>query len=296
MPNNAVFTNSASDLKVQIFGSDATKAIQVDSNGKLQISTDSPITVTATDLDIRNLSSSQDGVAVYGSNDGGTTMKVLKTNSDGELYITTDETITVQATDFDIRNLTTDDSVSIYGTDGTDKRQIKTDNNGRIEVASIQSEVDVNITNTDLDIRDLSNSQDSILVYGNDGSNNRVIATDTEGLIKIVNAKRSFESELFAEKATSNSYTYLSFKDVSMYSDYVFYVKNTGSNSATIEIQISPSDDEDDAITHINNITVDAGEKELIIPSKFLRYVRLGYKSTNSDQSTTLDIYFQARY
>lgn len=296
MPNNAVFTNSASDLKVQIFGSDATKAIQVDSNGKLQISTDSPITVTASDLDIRNLSSSQDGVAVYGSNDGGTTMKVLKTNSDGELYITTDETITVQATDFDIRNLTTDDSVSIYGTDGTDKRQIKTDNNGRIEVASIQSEVDVNITNTDLDIRDLSNSQDSILVYGNDGSDNRVIATDTEGLIKIVNAKRSFESELFAEKATSNSYTYLSFKDVSMYSDYVFYVKNTGSNSATIEIQISPSDDEDDAITHINNITVDAGEKELIIPSKFLRYVRLGYKSTNSDQSTTLDIYFQARY
>ncbi|MCX7694120.1 MAG: DUF6385 domain-containing protein [Caloramator sp.] len=296
MPNNAVFTNSASDLKVQIFGSDVTKAIQVDSNGKLQISSDSAITVTATDLDIRNLSSSQDGVAVYGSNDGGTTMKVLKTNSDGELYITTDETLTVQATDLDIRNLTTDDSISIYGTDGTDKRQIKTDNNGRIEVASIQSDVDVNITNTDLDIRDLSNSQDSILIYGNDGSNNKVIATDTEGLIKIVNAKRSFESELFADKATSNSYTYLSFKDVSMYSDYVFYVKNTGSNSATIAIQISPSDDEDDAITHIDNFTVDAGEKELVIPSKFLRYVRLGYKSTNTDQSTTLDIYFQARY
>ncbi|MBZ4663863.1 MAG: hypothetical protein JG776_1578 [Caloramator sp.] len=296
MPNNAVFSNSASDLKVQIFGSSVTTPIQVDSNGKLQISTENPINVTATDLDIRNLSSSQDGVAVYGSNDGGTTMKILKTNSDGEIYITSDETLTVQSTDLDIRNLTTDDSVSVFGTDGTDKRQIKTDSSGRIEVASIESDVDVNITNTDLDIRDLSYNQDSILIYGNDGTDKRVIATDSEGLIKIVTAKRSFESQLNSNLSTSDSYSYISFIDVSMYSDYVFYIKNTGSNSATIVVEISPTNNADDAITHISDVTVDSGEKELIIPSKFLRYVRLGYKSTNSGQSTTLDVYFQARY
>ncbi|SHE54376.1 DUF6385 domain-containing protein [Caloramator proteoclasticus] len=287
MPNNAVFSNSASDLKVQIFGSSVTTPIQVDSNGKLQILTENPINVTATDLDIRNLSSSQDGVAVYGSNDGGTTMKILKTNTDGELFITSDETLTVQATDLDIRNLTTDDSVSIYGTDGTDKRQIKTDSSGRIEVASIANEVD---------IRNLSNSQDSILIYGYDGENNKVITTDSDGLIKVVNAKRSFESQLFGDLNTTDSFTYLSFKDVSMYSDYVFYIKNKGSNSASLIVQISPTNNANDAIDHIIDIIVTSGAKELIIPSKFLQYVRLGYKSTLSGQSTTLDVYFQARY
>ncbi|GFR34988.1 DUF6385 domain-containing protein [Thermobrachium celere] len=295
MPNNAVFTNSASDLKVQIFGSSTTLPIKVDSDGKLQIaSIDSPVTLSG-DLDIRDLSSSQDSVAVYGSSDGGTTKTILKTDSSGALYVTA-ESLTVEAEDLDIRTLTPNDSISIYGTDGTNNVQIKTDSNGRIEVASIQNTIDVNVTNSDLDIRNLSEGQDSILIYGNDGSNNVVIATDSDGYIKTVSAKRSFISSLNSNLSTDDDYTYLSFIDVSMYSDYVFYVKNKGSNSASFVVQISPTENESDAITHITDIEVEAGQKELIIPSKFLRYLRLGYKSKNSGQSTTLDIYFQARY
>lgn len=297
MPNSAVFTNDPRELKVQIFGSSESNAIQVDSNGKLQIkSIEDSVNISATDLDIRDLSSSNDSVAVYGSDDGGTTKRILKTSSTGALYITSDGTLTVQATDLDIRDLSnSQDSIAIYGNDGTNNKIIKTDSNGKIEISSIQNTVDTNITNENLDIRDLSNSQDSIAIYGNDGSTNRIIATDSEGIIKVANTKRIFTSTSNTELTTSDSYTYLSFVDVSMYSEYVFYVKNTGTNSADIVIEISPTDQSSDVIQHIE-ATIEGGDKTLYMPSKFLKYARLGYKSTTSSQSTTLDVYFQARY
>jgi len=297
MPNNAVFTNDPRELKVQIFGSSASNAIQVDSNGKLQIkSIEDSVNISATDLDIRDLNSSNDSVAVYGSDDGGTTKRILKTSSTGALYITSDGTLTVQANDLDIRNLSENtDNISIYGTDGTNKIQIKTDINGKLEISSIENDVDVNITNTDLDIRNLSYTQDSIVIYGNDGTDNRVISTDSEGVIKVSTVKRGFTSTTNTDLTTSDSYTYLSFIDVSIYSEYVFYVKNTGSNSADIVIEISPTNQASDAIEHIE-ATLESNGKEIYAPSKFLRYIRLGYKSTTSSQSTTLDVYFQARY
>jgi hypothetical protein len=44
-------------------------------------------TVTATDLDVRDLSSSQDSILMYGSDDGGTTKRVIKTDSGGALQV-----------------------------------------------------------------------------------------------------------------------------------------------------------------------------------------------------------------
>lgn len=297
MPNSAVFTNDPRELKVQIFGSSSSNAIQVDSNGKLQIkSIEDNVSINATDLDIRDLSSSNDSVAVYGSDDGGTTKRILKTSSTGALYITSDGTLTVQATDLDIRDISNaTDSISIYGTDGTDNKKIKTDSNGKIEISSIENNVDVNITNENLDIRDLSYTQDSILIYGNDGTDNRVISTDSDGVLQVATVKRGFTSTSNTELTTTDSYTYLSFIDVSKYSEYVFYVKNTGSNSASIVIEISPTNQTGDAIQHLE-ATIESGDKEIYVPSKFLQYVRLGYKSAVSEQSTTLDVYFQARY
>lgn len=47
------------------------------------------------------------------------------------------------------------------------------------------SSLDVNITTTDIDIRDLDHSQDNILVYGWDGAANQKIKTDAAGELQI---------------------------------------------------------------------------------------------------------------
>ena len=80
-----------------------------------EIAVAEPVTVDATDLDIRNLSQTQDAVLVYGSDDGGTTKRVVKTDSGGAVQVDIESapTITVQATDLDIRDL-------VFATDKVD--------------------------------------------------------------------------------------------------------------------------------------------------------------------------------
>lgn len=83
--NNLVFNNQASSLKTAIYGQYAQDpvAIAADAEGNFVFSPESLITVTASNLDIRNLTSARD-------------------------------TVNVTAVDFDIRNLTgTQDSIAI---------------------------------------------------------------------------------------------------------------------------------------------------------------------------------------
>lgn len=85
------------------------------------------VTVTATDLDIRDLDHSQDSVAVGDGTD------ILAVNADGSINITdnggsitVDGAVTVSATDLDIRDLSaSQDNVAI--SDGTDQLAVNTD-------------------------------------------------------------------------------------------------------------------------------------------------------------------------
>ena len=110
------------------------------------------IAVSATDLDIRDLSASQDNVAI---SDGTDTLAI---NADGSINAT------VTATDLDIRDLTAaSDSVASHLFDGAGTALTST-------LVGADQSLDVNITQsvalavsaTDLDIRDLSHTQDSI--------------------------------------------------------------------------------------------------------------------------------------
>lgn len=66
MVNCIVFNPAADRLKAAAYGWDGSvyRAIAVDSSGMLQLSPQNPIAVTATDFDIRSLSSSTDSVLV----------------------------------------------------------------------------------------------------------------------------------------------------------------------------------------------------------------------------------------
>lgn len=90
------------------------------------------VTVSATDLDIRDLANASDSVSVY--------------QVSGASWSVNTGTVTVTATDLDTRDLTNaSDSISAYQVSGANWS--------------------VNVTNADLDIRDLVNATDSISAY-----------------------------------------------------------------------------------------------------------------------------------
>jgi hypothetical protein len=119
------------------------------------------LVIEATDLDIRDLSASQDNVAI---SDGTDTLAV---NADGSINAV------VTATDLDIRQLVhtggTPDSVQIG--DGTE-----------ILLVNADGSINAVVTATDLDIRDLSASQDNVAI--SDGTD--TLAVNADGSINAV--------------------------------------------------------------------------------------------------------------
>jgi len=124
----------ANELYVGI--SDGTEQLLVNADGSLNATiNNASITVTATDLDIRDLSHTQDSVQVGDGTD------LLAVNADGSINVTVNNaSIVVTATDLDIRNLSaSQDNVAI--SDGTDTLAIAadgsiavTDNGGSLTV------------------------------------------------------------------------------------------------------------------------------------------------------------------
>jgi hypothetical protein len=117
------------------------------------------ITVEATDLDIRDLSSATDSIAAVqsGTWDIGTVGSIT-----GDVNVT--------ATDLDIRDLSSaTDSVSAV-------------QSGTWDIGTVGSITgDVNVTATDLDIRDLSHTQDSVKV----GDGTDFLAVNADGSINV---------------------------------------------------------------------------------------------------------------
>lgn len=132
---------------------DLADQLQVDVNGRLIITADQALPISATDLDIRDLSAAQDNVAI---SDGTDTLAI---NADGSINATINNaSIAVTATDLDVRDLSAaQDNVAI--SDGTDTLAINAD--GSINVGNT-----VTVQATDLDIRDLSSATDSVAIGG----------------------------------------------------------------------------------------------------------------------------------
>lgn len=147
----------AAGPKVGAYITDGTYILALDTNGYATVNVNGSVTVTATDLDIRDLVYTSDSVTAHIS-DGTNNLAI-----DGSGYITVNVngSVTVTATDLDIRDLVyTSDSVSAHITNGT--YDLAIDSNGYI-TANINGSVTV--TATDLDIRDLVYTSDSVTAH-----------------------------------------------------------------------------------------------------------------------------------
>jgi hypothetical protein len=217
---------TANPIFVQL--TDGTDLALIDGSGNLNVAVNGSVTVTATDLDIRDLTHVSDSVKVgdgtdflaidasgnIGVTDAGGSLTVDAVNldirdlthvtdsvkigdgtdflavaADGSIAVTdnggsltVDGSVTVSATDLDIRDLThVSDSVKIG--DGTDFLAVAAD--GSIAVTdnggSLTVDGTVTVTATDLDIRDLSHTQDSVKI----GDGTDFLAVNADGSINV---------------------------------------------------------------------------------------------------------------
>ena len=84
-------TTDGNHRQVIVIGGPATDAnvapVDVTAGLKVNLGSDNDVVATATDLDIRALAETTDAVAIYGSDDAGTTKRIIKTDAGGAIQI-----------------------------------------------------------------------------------------------------------------------------------------------------------------------------------------------------------------
>ena len=98
-------------------------------------------TVSATDLDIRNLVNASDSVAIYGSDDGGTTKRIIKTDAGGAIQVDLEVTnVGISGGQAADGAAVAGNPVRIGGKDGSGNTQdIITDTDGHVQVDVVAS-------------------------------------------------------------------------------------------------------------------------------------------------------------
>lgn len=128
----------------------------------------------------------------------------------------------------------------------------------------------------------------------------RKILTDSDGRIQIMGtftANTQLSGRAFTESYTSLSAVTDSaaifIQNTSEQSLYSFYIFNTGVNTVTVQLQISPTttyayfvDDPS------GSIGLGAGQKTTLVTSRFLKYTRLFYETSGA--ACTFEVYYNA--
>ncbi|KAJ51367.1 hypothetical protein CTM_13045 [Clostridium tetanomorphum DSM 665] len=305
MPNKVVFSNIAEDLKVQIYGSTGTGTtpIKVTSDGSVSITGD--ISITATDLDIRNLTFTQDSVYVYGSD--GSTGHILKVDDAGNVIVTatdldirnllaTLDTVTVTAEDFDIRNLlATLDTVTVTAEDFDIRNLLATLDTVTVtatdfDIRNLLATLDtVTVTAEDFDIRNLLATLDTVTVTATDFDIRNISYTDDSIELGSRRVTESSNTTLIANVIGTNDPVFTI--DTSIYSDASIFVRNTGSADIGFDVEVSPLDDgnyfvDDGAAT----VTVQTSTSGLLPVGRYGKYTRLIFNTAGS--SATAELYF----
>lgn len=176
--------------------------------------------------------------------DATVTSQQLKVNSDGSINITdngssitVDGSVTVSATSLDIRHIShTVDSIKIG--DGVDFLAI--DSSGNIGITdaggSITVDGSVTVSATDLDIRNLSHSQDSIKI----GDGTDLLAVNSDGSINVVVTGASgtpvndYHTEAAVAGGATSTHTYTSTGNF-----YLQQIEASSSGKMKIEVKVN---------------------------------------------------------
>jgi hypothetical protein len=296
MPNNLVFNGVAENLQMMMNGIDGTsvpRRILTDSSGQMLIT--GSVTVTAENLDIRDLNGATDSISVFN------TVTVTAENLDirnlagATDFVSVFNTVTVTAENLDIRDLAgATDFVSVFNTvtvtaENLDIRNLA----GATDFVSVFNTVTVTAEN--LDIRDLAGATDFVSVF------NTVTVTaenlDIRNLSGITDSIQ-LSSRLFTETnsafaGVTNSAGVL-VQNTGEKSLYSFYIFNTGANTVTVQLQISPTTVESYYVNDFSGtVGVPTGGKSVLIADQFLQFTRLFYETSGA--ACSFDVYYNAQ-
>lgn len=155
---------------------DGTNDLAINAQGAAAVEVkNTSIAVTASDLDIRDLSAASDSILIKNGNNA------LAINGDGAASVNvTNASIAVTASDLDIRDLSAaNDSVAIKN--GSNALAINGDGAASVNVTNTS----LAVTASDLDIRDLSAASDSVAIKN--GNNALAINGDGAASVNITN-------------------------------------------------------------------------------------------------------------
>ena len=216
-----------------------------------------------------------DNILIHGHD--GTTNHTIKTNSDGQVDIrplTTADTVTVSAIKLDVRDMNAvTDNILIHGYDGTTNRLVRTNALGQVDIRPLTTADHLTVSAAALDIRRLTSANDAVSAV--------VMTSHTEvGPIAV---------------STADTYAGTTPQDIARWPTFSYFIENASETAAAgmAKIQISPDgtkwvDDSAEETILQNAFTV-------LVNTRYLRYVRIAYKSAVDGFPASLKVTFQAR-
>lgn len=156
-------------------------------------------------------------------------------------------------------------SATIYGVNGADHLPVAVDSGGKLLLSSQGA---VEVTATDLDIRNLSDTTDSVRVSATD-LDIRALAASIDS---VAIGKMGF-AELSVTGTVGTTTVYALTTNISAYSENSFFVMNAGGATMTMTVQIAPVDSAGYYIaSSTNSVTTSTPVVAAItVPMKFAR-------------------------
>ena len=161
-----------------------------------------------------------------------------------------------------------------YGLNGTQSLAIAVDSSGRFLISSQSA---VPITAVNLDIRNLTETRDTV----------NVVATNLD--IRDLNGAQDsvqIYSQAFTETNISTSVVsgtnILLATNIGAYSSNSFFLRNTGSATVTVTLQVAPVNDSNYYVTNVSATSVSAGNNYLQAVSIPVKYARLSVTATTT--------------
>lgn len=139
---------------------------------------------------------------------------------------------------------------------------------------------------------------EKVQIFGTDGKHIIPILTDSEGRLiisaDIICVPISYKEVVIKNITTANNFQFTQPFDISKNTITSFIIYNNSVvNSVTIQLQDSP----DDVSYQLDLPEMIIGPKsfKIFTPTRFIRYQRIAYRSTNLNKPTVIDVFYQAQ-
>lgn len=137
-------------------------------------------------------------------------------------------------------------------------------------------------------------------IYGTDGNTIHAIKTDSCGRLEVVGTFTAVTAETVVELKkdlvnASGAGTALTVETIRLKS-YTFYVKNIGTGTFKVKLQVSPQDSDPYFIDDVSGeFILGSGNetKVILVPRFFLKYTRLHYEVISGN--ATAEVWFNGR-